>query len=66
MKARIKRLKPWEVVEFPWGTAIKQRRGKWTHLCLRPDGQVVNVENVDVILHDNGIEFKGDGDGPNV
>ncbi|WP_199614610.1 hypothetical protein [Paenibacillus alkalitolerans] len=49
--------KPWEVIVFPWGSAVRNRTtDTWTNLFL-PDGQELNVENIPVILHDNGIEF---------
>lgn len=47
------------VYTFPWGTAVKDRRGKWTNIFISPNGQEINVENLDVILHENGIEFVG-------
>lgn len=48
----------WEVYEFSWGTAVKEKRtGKWQRVFLKPDGQEINVELLDVLLHDNGIEF---------
>lgn len=48
----------WEVYEFPWGTAVRERRtGRWTHVFLSPDGQEIRVDGLDVALHDNGIEF---------
>ena len=51
------------VYEFPWGTAVKEKRtGKWTNIFLRPDGQEIDVSNIEVILHDNGIEFVIGGD----
>ena len=51
------------VYEFPWGTAVKEKRtGKWTNTFLRPDGQEIDVSNIEVILHDNGIEFLIGGD----
>jgi hypothetical protein len=53
----------WEVYGFPWGTAVReQRTGKWTNIFLRPDGQEIDVSNIEVILHDNGIEFLIGGD----
>jgi hypothetical protein len=53
----------WEVYGFPWGTAVKEKRtGKWTNIFLRPDGQEIDVSNIEVILHDNGIEFLIGGD----
>lgn len=47
----------WEVVEFSWGTAVRDPHGKWYTLFLFPDAQEINVEHLNVILHDNGIEF---------
>ena len=48
-------MKLWEVHEFPWGTAVKKRNGDWTHVYIQD--QELNVENMSVILHENGIEF---------
>ena len=47
--------KPWEVHTFTWGSAIKKRNGEWTRIFI--DEQEINVENISVLLHDNGIEF---------
>lgn len=48
----------WETVEFSWGTAVReQRTGRWHNLFLFPDAQEINVEKLNVVLHDNGIEF---------
>ena len=47
--------KPWEVHKFPWGSAVKKTNGNWTHVCI--GDQVLNVENIRVVLHENGIEF---------
>jgi hypothetical protein len=48
----------WEVVQFSWGTAVRhQRTMKWTNAFLLPDGREINLEGIDVELHDNGIEF---------
>lgn len=57
----VTKLKPWEVFEFAWGTAVKKRKGDWTHIMLKPDGHEINLEQsgLKVILHDNGIEFIG-------
>ena len=58
MSQKVINLYRWEVVTFPWGTAVKeQRTGKWIVLFLRPTGQMVNVEKISVQLHENGIEF---------
>lgn len=52
------------VYEFSWGTAVKEKRaGKWTNIFLKPDGQEIDVSNIEVVLHDNGIEFVGKGGG---
>lgn len=55
--SNVTKLHPWETVSFSWGTAVRYRGGKWTNLFLYPDAQEINVEHLDVILHDNGIEF---------
>lgn len=48
----------WEVYEFPWGSAVcEQRTGKWTTVFLKPNGQEIDVSNLNVELHENGIEF---------
>jgi hypothetical protein len=48
-------LKPWGVYEFPWGTAVKHEKGNWSIVCI--NGHEINVEGMNVILHQNGIEF---------
>lgn len=52
-------LMPWETVEFPWGSAVRKRKGEWTHIFLKPNGQEINLEDngIKVMLHENGIEF---------
>lgn len=48
----------WEVYEYFWGTAIReQKTDKWHTLYLKPDGQEIDIEHLEVIIHDNGIEF---------
>ena len=48
----------WEVYEFLWGAAVReQRTGKWTNIFLKPKGQEIDVSNLNVELHENGIEF---------
>jgi hypothetical protein len=48
----------WGTYEFPWGTAVKdERHDKWVTLFLKPNAQQIDVEHLNVILHDNGIEF---------
>jgi hypothetical protein len=52
---------PWETVKFPWGCAVRHRASKkWSTLILNgTDPQTIDLEkdNINVILHDNGIEF---------
>lgn len=50
-------LHPWEAVAFPWGAAVRHRKGDWTHVCI---GELtIDLADVPhgVILHPNGIEF---------
>lgn len=48
----------YEVYEFYWGAAVyEQRTGKWIRAFLRPNGQEINLEGLDVEVHENGIEF---------
>ena len=48
---------PYEVYEFTWGSAIKKKKGEWEKIFLKPDGKEIDVSNMNIILHDNGIEF---------
>jgi hypothetical protein len=50
-------LKPYEVFEFSWGSGVKRRNGKWEKVFLKPIGQEIDVSDLDVVLHENGIEF---------
>jgi hypothetical protein len=50
--------KPWEVVKFPWGSAIRHTKGRWEKIFLSPDGQEIDVSKINVNLYDNGIELK--------
>ena len=49
-------LKPWEAVKFSWGGAIRHANGDWEKVILN-NGQEIDLTNVDVLLHENGIEF---------
>lgn len=52
----------WEVYTYFWGTAVKERRtGKWVAAFLSPDGQELNLEGLNVEIHENGIEFLDGG-----
>lgn len=50
-------LKPYEVYEFKWGTAVKHRNGEWEKVFLKPNAQEVDVSHLNIIIHENGIEF---------
>lgn len=50
--------KPWSVYQFSWGTAMKHNpSNKWHKCWMYPNAQEIDVEHLDVVLHDNGIEF---------
>lgn len=50
--------KPWAVYSFSWGTAMKHvPTDKWHKCWMYPNAQEIDVEHLDVVLHDNGIEF---------
>jgi hypothetical protein len=51
-------LKPWEVVEFPWGTAVRHAKGRWQTVFISPSGQELDVSELNVELSASGIEFK--------
>ncbi|WP_419893275.1 hypothetical protein [Oceanobacillus kimchii] len=55
--SNVAELKPWEVWEFSWGSAMKHHSGRWEKAFLKPSGQEIDLSKLDVILHDNGIEF---------
>lgn len=55
--SNIVELKPWEVWEFNWGSAVKHHNGRWEKAILKPSGQEIDLTKMNVILHDNGIEF---------
>ena len=47
----------YEVEPFPWGAAVKDlKTGNYTS-CFFPDGQELDLEHWDCILHENGIQF---------
>lgn len=52
---KVHSLKPWEVVEFSWGTAVRKRNGGWTHVFI--GDQELDVTGMNVRLNGNGIEF---------
>lgn len=50
-------MKPYEVYEFAWGSAVKHRNGTWEKIFIKPSGQEIDVSTLEVLLHENGIEF---------
>lgn len=48
-------LNPWEVYTFPWGSAVKKRGGRWTHIFIGQ--QELDVTDIEVELTHRGIEF---------
>lgn len=63
MMSKVVPLFGYAVYEFPWGTAVKEKRtGKWTNIFLKPDGQEIDVSLLNIELHENGIEFLIGGD----
>lgn len=57
--SNVTQLQPYEIVEFSWGTAVRHRNGNWENIFIRPSGQEIDVSELEVVLHDNGIEFCG-------
>lgn len=53
----IEEMYPWEVVEFPWGSALKHQKGNWEKVFLKPDGFEIDVRERPASLTDQGIEF---------
>lgn len=49
----------YEVFKFFWGSAVKEKRtGKWIRIFIAGDELVeVNLTNLNVEIHENGIEF---------
>lgn len=49
----------YSVYEFPWGSAVKEvRTGKWLKIFIVSSTvQEIDISNITVILHHNGIEF---------
>jgi hypothetical protein len=46
------------VYEFTWGSAVKDEKAhKWITLFIGSLAQQIDVVNLSVILHQNGIEF---------
>jgi hypothetical protein len=50
---------PWEVVKFPWGSAVRHRRGRWFVALLSPDAYEVDLRSVKAKLTDAGIFISG-------
>ena len=58
MKNKVTALFRWEVIRFPGGGAVREKRtGKWTLAILNFNGQEIDLNGAEVELHENGIEF---------
>ncbi len=58
MQSKVVSLFTYEVFEYFWGTAVRERRsGKWIAAYLKPDGREIKLEGCPVEVHENGIEF---------
>lgn len=53
----IKDLNPWEVIDYFWGVVVKHRKGNVSNVILKPNGIEIDCSELDVIIHENGIEF---------
>lgn len=47
---------PFKVYECPFGSYVTDCKGKSLRVILS-DGQEIDVSELDVVIHDNGIEF---------
>lgn len=54
---KVTKLYPWVIHEHYWGSYVTDRKGKVYQIFLKPDGQEINTENLNIICHANGIEF---------
>lgn len=52
---------PFKVYELPYGAYITNCKGKPLRVILS-DGQEIDVSELDVVIHDSGIEFLIEGD----
>lgn len=57
--AEVIKLEPYIVEEYPWGNAVRHRKGDYESIVLLPSGQVVDVNGLLIELHENGIEIVG-------
>lgn len=53
----VMKLLPYEVYEYSWGSAVKHRNGNWDKVFIKPNAQEIDLSNLEVIIHENGIEF---------
>ena len=58
-KANVVDFKPWEVYQFPWGTAVKKRGCKWSIVFIGE--QQLDVDGLNVELYNGGIKFINGG-----
>jgi len=55
---RILPMPRYAVYTFPWGSAIREIPSeKWLKVVVAPLAQVIDVSDLNVVLHNNGIEF---------
>lgn len=50
-------IKPWEVVSFPWGSAVRHVKGRWETVFISPDAQELDVSALNVNVDEYGIWF---------
>ena len=50
-------LNPWEIIEYYWGVVVKHRKGKVSSIILKPDGVEIDCSNLNIVIHNNGVEF---------
>lgn len=56
MSDKVTELKPYAVVKYYWGAVVKHRNGN-PELVILNDGQEIDLTDLEVIIHENGIEF---------
>lgn len=47
-------LRPWEVREFAWGTAVKHKKGEYTNLFLR-NGEEITLDKYEAEVSSEGF-----------
>ena len=57
---KVTHIYPWIIHELDWCAYMSDRKGKIYKIFLKPDGQEIDVEYLNVVVHENGIEFLED------